>query len=463
MHGFECERAASFRLSPIRRLAGLVDLLYRSVKDLAAAVRPIAAPVLLMPIAPLLGWGPATHIYLNKRAIERVDPSECDEGVREVLEDEELRTKFVNAGNSVDLIKANNLRNRERFYEYAHNTIPNYFTGDPVMGRYLVQEVRKGDDDPVRRAWAYGWLAHQVCDGFAHKIPHAGCEGWVNSRRVLAGYYRPEREDEPVSVAHARIHLCMADHWLAEMLADCLCYTREREYIDSLRIDLSVPTNGEVFRASKRILEEFERQLGPGFVYFEALTDAKLQAIADYYHFLILCSLDVYRAICRAYPGEDFERYIKASPRMSRLDELLDNSVEAIAHMLRRPASPWEPRRWLSGGSSRFGYSVYEYERIWRPGRYKFGRKTGLMGAIYYNKHTDRLITLARDLAAKHDMWPLIRLGISTLYYRGRSQWPIASAFIRVLVRERPRSVQDTMARVAAHCRLPRYHEIIPE
>lgn len=416
-----------------------------------------------MPIAPLLGWGPATHIYLNKRAIERVDPSECDPGVCEVLENDELRTGFVNAGNSVDLIKANNLRNRERFYEYAHNTAPNYFTGDPAMGRYLVQEVRRSGDDPVKRAWALGWLAHQVCDGFAHKIPHAGCEGWVNSRRVLAGYYRPEREEESVSIANARIQLYMADHWLAEMLTDCLCYSRERDYIDSLEIDLGVPTDGEVLKASKRILKEFERQLGPGYVYFEPLSDEKLRAIADYYHFLILCSLDVYRAILRSYPGDEFEKYIGASPRMSRLDELLDNSVDAIAHMLRHPERPWEPRKWLSGGSNRFEYSVYEYERVWRPGRYKFGRKAGLLGAIYYNKHTDRLITRARDFAAAHNMWPLIRLGMSTLYYRGRSQWPIASAFIRILVRERPRSVQDTMARVAAHCRLPRYHEVIPD
>lgn len=427
-------------------------------------LRSILPSILIMPIAPLLGWGPVTHLYLNKRALDKINPEDTeDDGVREILEDEKLREVFINAGNSVDLIKANNLRNRERFYEYAHNTIPNYFTGDPVMGRYLVQEVAKSGDDPLRRAWAYGWLTHQVCDGFAHKIPHAGCEGWVNSRRVLAGYYCPEREDESVSVAHARIQLYMADHWLVEMLSDCLCYSRERDFIDSFRIDLSVPTDGEVMAASTRILKGFEKQLGPGYVYFEPLSDEKLKAIEDYYHLIILCSLDVYSAILRAYSDGEFESYVDASPRMSRLNELLENSVDAIADMLRHPSRPWEPRRWLSGGSSKFQYSVYEYERVWRPGRYKFGRKTGLLGAIYYNRYTDALITKIRDIAEKRNLWPLIRFGMVFLYGRGKSQWPISSAFIRTLINEKPKSVQSTMTRVARRCGLKKYPEIIPD
>ncbi len=444
----------------------LPGLMASRIGDAWRSIRTILPALLLGPIAPLLGWGPVTHLYLNKRALERVKPDEVgSDDVKRILEDENLRTVFINAGNSVDLIKANNLRNRERFYEYAHNTVPNYFTGDPVMGRYLIQEVSKGDspDRMVRMAWAHGWLAHQVCDGFAHKIPHAGCEGWVNSRRVLAGYYRPERADESVSVAHARIQLYMADHWLAEMLADCLCYAREREFIDSFPIDLTVPTGNEVLNASKRILKEFERQLGPGFVYFEPLSDEKLKAIEDYYHLIILCSLDVYRAILRAYSDSNFEAYIDASPRMSRLNELLENSVDAIAGMLRHPDRPWEPRRWLPGGSNEFKHSVYEYERVWRPGRYKFGRKTGLLGAIYYNRHSDRLITWGRDFAARHDLWPLIRIGMRLMYGRGKSQWRISSAFIRTLIREKPLSVQDTVARIAEGCGLKRYPEIIPD
>ena len=427
-------------------------------------IRTILPSILLLPIAPLLGWGPVTHLYLNKRALDKVSTDDTeDEGVREILANDKLRDIFVNAGNSVDLIKANNLRNRERFYEYAHNTIPNYFTGDPVMGRYLVQEVINSCDDPVRRAWAYGWLAHQVCDGFAHKIPHAGCEGWVNSRRVLAGYYRPEKEDESVSIAHSRIQLYMADHWLVEMLSDCLCYARERDFIDSLRIDLNVPTDGEVLAASRRILKDFERQLGPGYVYFEPLSDEKLKDIEDYYHLIILCSLDVYSAILRSYSDSEFEKYIEASPRMSRLNALLENSVDAIAAMLKHPSRPWEPRRWLSGGSNEFKYSVYEYERVWRPGRYRFGRKTGLLGAIYYNRFTDALISKIRDIAVDRDLWPLLRMGMVLLYGKGKSQWPISSAFIRTLINEKPHSVQDTMARVAGRCGLTRYSEIIPD
>jgi hypothetical protein len=422
------------------------------------------AALLLLPVAPLLGWGPSTHIYLNKRALDKVKPEDSeDERVKTILQDEKLRNVFINAGNSVDLIKANNLRNRERFFEYAHNTIPNYFTGNPVMGRNLLAEIGLTGNDPVRLAWAFGWLAHQVSDGFAHKIPHAGCEGWVNSRRVLAGYYRPESEDESVTTAHSRIQLYMADHWLVEMLVDCLCYSREMEFMADFDLDLSVPTNGEVLKASTSILKDFEKQLGPGYVYFEPLTDSKLKAIVDFYELLILGTIDVYRAILRVYTPDEFEAYIAASPRMSRLNELLENSVDAIAMMLKHPDRPWEPRRWLPGGSNEFNYSVYEYERIWRPGRYKFGRKTGIVGVIYYGRFTDRMITYARDVAKKRDLWPLIRLAMSTLYNRGHNQWPISSAFIRTLIRRKPKSVQETMERVASHCRLKKYPEIIPD
>lgn len=409
-------------------------------------------------------WGPVTHLYLHKRTLEKISPDDTtDPDVRELITEPALREAFVNAGNSVDLIKANNLRNRERWFEYAHNTIPNYFTGAPIMGSYLLEEIKKSGNDPVRRAWAYGWLAHQVSDGFAHKIPHAGCEGWVNSRRVLAGYYRPEIEEESVSIAAARIEMYVADHWLAEMLVDSLCYSRERDFIDSFKIDLSIPTSGEILSASRRILKGFEKQLGPGYVYFEPLTDEKLETIVDFYHLIILSLIDMYRTILKSYPGDNFESYIASSPRMSRLDELLDNSVDAIIEMLKHPDNPWDPHRWLPDEGNDFEHSVYEYERIWRPGRFTFGRKTGMLGTVYYNAFTDRLITKFRDLARHHDFWPLINFALGLLYNRGREQWPIASAFIRKLIREKPPSVQDTMSRVANHCRLNKYEETIPD
>jgi hypothetical protein len=230
-----------------------------------------------------------------------------------------------------------------------------------------------------------------------------------------------------------------------------------------MKIDLSVPTKKEVYKASVRILKEFERQLGPGFVYFEPLDDDKLRAIVDYYHFIILGSMHIYRAILKAYPMGEFEKYIDASPRMSRLNELLENSIDAIVSMLKHPDAPWEPRRWLPGGSNKFQHSVYEYERIWRPGRYKFGRKTGFLGAIYYNRITDWLITGLRDYASEHDIWPFIYCGMNILYGRGQSQWPVFGAFIKILIKKHPSSVQETMALAAHHCGLKPYEEIIPD
>lgn len=427
-------------------------------------VRPVVVNLLLFPVSLLLGWGPVTHIYLNKRAVDRIEGSNIgNDDLQKIANDPGLRTIFIDGSNSVDLIKANNLRNRERYYEYAHNTIPNYFSGDPVMGKYLVEEVHKSGNDPEKLAWSYAWLSHQLVDGFAHKIPHRGCEGWVNSRRILAGYYKPLEEDEPAEEFNRRIKLYIADHWLAEMLVDVLCYSREKEFFDSHATSLAVPTNGEVYHASKRILDEYQNQLGPGYVYFEPLTDVKLKAIEAYYHLIILASLDVYRAILKSYPDGEFENYVNSSPRLSRINELLDNGIDALQMMFTNPDDPWTPEKYLPEEDSGFTHSVYEYERDWRPGNYDFGRNTGIAGAIYYNRMTDQLIKFGRDFASSINTWPLVRLGISTIYNKGNGQWPIASAFIRTLINRKPADVSETMEYVASHIGLNSYEEIIPD
>lgn len=88
---------------------------------------------LLAPIAPFFGWGPITHIYLHKKAVDELDGN-GPEGVLETDEDKDL---FVSAGNITDLIKANQLRFKERYYEYTHNTIPTKFEGHPIFGEWL--------------------------------------------------------------------------------------------------------------------------------------------------------------------------------------------------------------------------------------------------------------------------------------------------------------------------------------
>lgn len=432
--------------------------------DCAARMRRVLVACLLAPVSILMGWGPITHIYINKRALERIDPGEAgDDGVREILADSALREEFVNAGNSTDLIKAIDLRNGEKLFEYAHNNIPNYFTGDPSMGRYLLEEIRRSGDDPVKRAWGYGWLAHQVSDGFAHKMPFAGCEGWANSRRIFAGHYRPVDEGEPVGVTNDRIRLYMADHLLAEMLIDCLCYLREREYLDSMNIDLSIPTSDEVMMASTRILKGFLMDLGTGIVYFEPLTESKLESISDYYHLLILCTFDMYRAVLDVYKGDEFEEYIGASNRMTGLDGLLEVSIDAVAYMFRHPENPWEARRWMPGESDNFGHSMYDYDGIWRPEMYNFVRKKGDRGPMPVKRAVDWFIRKSRDYAEGHDIWPLMRIGLGLMNGWGRNEWSVVSAFIRILIDRKPSSIQETTGLVTGRFRMQEYEEIVPD
>ena len=85
------------------------------------------------------------------------------------------------------------------------------------------------------------------------------------------------------------------------------------------------------------------------------------------------------------------------------------------------------------------------------------------MGAIYYNRGTEWLISQARNISKRSDIWPLIRLVMAVMYGRGKSQWPISSVFIRTLINEKPSNISDTMKNVATICRLVSYEEIITD
>ena len=82
---------------------------------------------LLAPIAPLLGWGPLTHCYLNHRAREtflKEDPP-ADHPVAALLHDERRGREYIQHAVSPDLITAYHFIYRSKAWAYAHNPLPN--------------------------------------------------------------------------------------------------------------------------------------------------------------------------------------------------------------------------------------------------------------------------------------------------------------------------------------------------
>lgn len=177
--------------------------------------------VLVLPLLPVLGWGPATHPLLNKWALERAR-EERDRGNGRVNPEilarlSSHRETYFFAGNSADVISLYHLGSGgTSIYDYAHNYHPDHARGIPVFGYTLIDEwleAARGNREityPERDfVVACGWLSHQLADWYAHYVPvdrqggpvldpatePDGSEifsGYSNAHQVLGAWFFPE-------------------------------------------------------------------------------------------------------------------------------------------------------------------------------------------------------------------------------------------------------------------------------
>ncbi|MEW6541313.1 MAG: hypothetical protein AB1402_06850 [Bacillota bacterium] len=184
-------------------------------------IRAFLTRVLLIPLLPLLGWGPATHPLLNKWALERAH-AERKRGNKKINGEilarlSAHRETYMFAGNSTDVISLDHLKSGGKsIYDYAHNYYPDHAGGSPVFGYQLIDEWREaalGHREityPERDfAVACGWLSHQLADWYAHYAPidrqgrlvsetgaapdgHAVFSGYSNAHRALGAWFLPE-------------------------------------------------------------------------------------------------------------------------------------------------------------------------------------------------------------------------------------------------------------------------------
>lgn len=184
-------------------------------------VKAFLTRVLLFPLLPVLGWGPATHPLLNKWALERAQ-EERDQGNSRINPEilarlSTHRETYIFGGNSADVISLYHLGSGGiSIYDYAHNHHPDYAWGIPVFGYKLIDEWLEAAEGkrevtyPERDfAVACGWLSHQLADWYAHyaavdrhgELVSSPCiypdegeifSGYSNAHRMLGAWFFPE-------------------------------------------------------------------------------------------------------------------------------------------------------------------------------------------------------------------------------------------------------------------------------
>ncbi len=405
---------------------------------------------LLAPIAPLIGWGPITHIYLHKKAIDALD----GDGPDGVLQRDDDKREFINASNIADLIKANQLRHKERYYEYAHNTIPTKFEGQPVLGERLWVENRKrGRRDGM--VYSLGWLCHQVSDQFPHRFPTNGYEGFVNARLFFGQYYPVDEEDWSEPTRILRNDLISTDHWLTEIFTDMLCLTEEIEFFRSYKIDLDFGDYPELEQLTAKIIEDYYDDLYPAVKYFIPLKPAILKRIYRYYHTLISVFLDLHFHFYEKFGPYRIRELIGEFKPLDDLQRMLDFSHRAIMDAIGDPGNGWNPDKYKDPDPGPVLYSVYSYENYDGPERYDFGFKRGVIpwvAGLFSNNQM--LNEIARNYADKYSTWSLVRPVMGFASKRGRSGMNLTAYFMRELDASPEKSLDELIENTARRFKL---------
>ena len=185
------------------------------------------------------------HPRINRLALRKAE-KELASGNPNINEDMLKRLTanektFIFAGNSADAISMHHVLNNVSVYDYAHNAIPDTYSGSPQFGYVLIDEWRQAYNGARDARYsdrdfavACGWLAHQLADWHPHyaAIDRAGTlvgdghqagdgvrifSGLANSHRVLGADYYPEILHKNVMIDHALIEffydlLTLQDH-----------------------------------------------------------------------------------------------------------------------------------------------------------------------------------------------------------------------------------------------------------
>jgi hypothetical protein len=231
-------------------------------------LKAVLTRILLLPLLPVLNWGPATHPLINQRALERAR-AELAKGNSRINPEivarlSRQREAYIYGGNSTDVISVYHFGSGgSSIYDYAHNYYPDRAGGAPVFGYSLIDEWRRAHTVPNGFVWpekdfaiACGWLSHQLADWYAHyaAVDRDGnllpdplstpdgeevFPGYANSHRVFGAYFFPE-----ILALYSKV-----DHALVELAHDMLILDNKAELRQQNRMELfdNYHENGRIY------------------------------------------------------------------------------------------------------------------------------------------------------------------------------------------------------------------------
>lgn len=189
---------------------------------------------LLLPLLPALAWGPFTHPYINRRALEKAGEALASGDTAINAETYNIlrrhQNTYIGSANSADAVSAYHCITGLPIYDYAHNNFPDNAAGIPLFGYRLINEWKQGTVERYGHrlyserdfAVACGWLSHQIADWYAHyaavkpdgQLASDPCVepdgvhtfgGYSNSHRVFGTSFYPEVLTSQNLIDHALV------------------------------------------------------------------------------------------------------------------------------------------------------------------------------------------------------------------------------------------------------------------
>ena len=317
------------------------------IRKAAQRFKRIVLRVILFPLSPLFWWGPLVHLYINHRALRQAE-REAAVGNPAINRDllrrlKRCRDVFIFAGISADAIATFHVLTGSSVYDYAHNSIPDSATGNPIFGYALIDEWRRSKRHgetfypESEFAVACGWLAHQLADWYAHYAA-VDAHGMLlpdpctppDNRTVFSGYansHRVLRADFPPEILS---QYRLVDHALIEFFHDLLvaCYTGDRRF-DTLKVGFfrNYRRRGRLYNLLTATSERFR---GKGTRIFEEETELlrdTLHTVTTGMTFLVYLSTLVNPALPEAI-------YRGISPHATGKPDYIAMAVEAVVRGL---------------------------------------------------------------------------------------------------------------------------------
>ena len=303
---------------------------------------PIA---LLCPVLPFLGWGPLTHAFINRKALEFLDEMG---GIKEpssanALKNADSKKLFLVTAAWPDIIKSKGFLKGDMSYDYAHNPLPNRFYGNPSFSIDLLNRaIKEQNDEEI--ILALSWRAHQVADVFAHHVPLNGSWGYVNSKNFFGPFW-PEvfehlKGQDPGELPGT---FYRADHWISELIIDLFCYLKNSS-IWMKEIFFALPRKHlrTISEVSKNYLNINKETLLKEYETIAPIEIHEIKRGMEFSEALNAATFRYFDSLIHRRSKETIERMIANHGKFGTLNGMLDLVAYETARSLLDPLGDWK-------------------------------------------------------------------------------------------------------------------------